>query len=71
MQEELKLCPFCGGKAKIIIKTTNFGKGYGSRTDDVAIGCINKDCLILPRIAVINNREDCIKIWNKRAKERE
>lgn len=68
MQEELKPCPFCGNKAKHIIKTVNFDS-FGNREFYLGIKCINKHCRVMPRVNAINEgREECINAWNTRYK---
>lgn len=72
MNEELKKCPFCGGKAKI--KATN--KNYffsiwvecacGVRTGEYSPNTDNED-------STMNNIKECenkaIKIWNRRVND--
>lgn len=55
IEENLKLlpCPFCGEKAKHIIHTTKFGKGYGERKSYIGCGCINKNCRIKPQVMAV------------------
>ena len=57
MNEELKPCPFCGGKAEIIIE-------YGT----VTVGCTNKECDITMGKAVFTD-EEAIQHWNRRAND--
>lgn len=58
MSEELKTCPFCGGKAEI----TNYPNGWWS------IGCENKDCNMVTMTPMTPTKERAIELWNKRAK---
>ena len=57
--DELKPCPFCGGRAKI----------YRQFKNDVEIGskviCI--DCLATMYSAEANSAEENIEAWNRRA----
>lgn len=60
MNEELKPkpCPFCGGKAEIII----FNIEYGT----VTVGCTNEECDITMGKAFFSDKE-AIQHWNRRA----
>lgn len=57
MNEELKPCPFCGGKAEIII----FSAEYGT----VTVGCTNEECDITMGKAFFSD-EEAIQHWNRR-----
>jgi len=57
MNEELKPCPFCGGKAEIII----FSAEYGTLT----VGCTNEECDITMGKAFFSD-EEAIQHWNRR-----
>ena len=54
MNQELKPCPFCGGKAKII-------------KDPIKIGCTNNNCMICVQTIPNLQLEDAIEAWNRRA----
>lgn len=63
-KQELKPCPFCGKKPKIVknkafteINNSNFYK----------IGCISNSCLINPISGWSTDKSKLIKSWNKRA----
>ena len=62
MSEELKPkpCPFCGGKAEIII----FSVEYGT----VTVGCTNEACDITMGKAFFTD-EEAIQHWNRRAND--
>ncbi|MGN0733702.1 MAG: Lar family restriction alleviation protein [Emergencia sp.] len=55
---ELKPCPFCGGKAEMVLFIGNFG-----------VGCTNCMGSMFP----VNGqtKEEAIKAWNRRAGEQE
>ena len=55
MSEELKPCPFCGGKAEIIIFNTG----------TVTVGCTNEECDITMGKAFFTD-EEAIRHWNRR-----
>lgn len=54
MNEELKPCPFCGGKAEISLLLSNYG-----------VACTSCMGAIFP--AKEQTREEAIKAWNRRA----
>ena len=58
--KELKNCPFCGGKAEIII----FNYEYGT----VTVRCTNEDCDITMGKAFFTD-EEAINHWNRRAEQ--
>lgn len=58
--EELKPCPFCGGKAEIII----FSAEYGT----VTVGCTNEECDITMGKAFFTD-EEAIQHWNRRVND--
>lgn len=60
MSKELKPCPFCGGKAEIIIFSTKYGT--------VTVGCINEECDI-PMGKAFFSDEEAIQHWNRRAND--
>ena len=55
---ELKTCPFCGGKAKMI--STGFGMGT------FYVMCVNERCEVSPATKYYYEEEDAAKAWNKR-----
>lgn len=69
-KEELKPCPFCGGKAKIVIQPRYFGTYR-----EAGIWCQNRDC----RIHVWHRFDNSVKdeevkeilteLWNRRAEK--
>ena len=60
MNEELKSCPFCGGKAEIIMFNTEDGM--------VTVGCTNEECDITMGKAFFTD-EEAIRHWNRRAND--
>lgn len=60
MCKELKPCPFCGGKAEIII----FSAEYGT----VTVGCTNEECDITMGKAFFTD-EEAIRHWNRRVND--
>jgi len=58
MNQELKPCPFCGGKAKII-------------KDPIKIGCTNNNCMICVHTIPNLQLEDAIEAWNRRVNDTE
>ena len=64
MPEELKPCPFCGGKAHI------FENDYGECNFEIyyTIGCKTDDCfLYMGADNFYDTKELAIEAWNKRA----
>ena len=57
---ELKPCPFCGGKAKLLSRG---GLHY--------VVCWEKACRITPRTTWHNTKEKAIEAWNRRAEDGE
>ena len=62
MSEELKPCPFCGGKAKVEILGVweNGDTGYN-------VNCRNKGCPVMPDTKCFLSAEKAIAAWNTRA----
>jgi len=60
VSEELKSCPFCGGKAQV----------YGSENESYYwVGC-ETGCDVNPQTAVHKTKSEAIKVWNKRVTEK-
>lgn len=59
MTDELKPCPFCGGKAKSWVTVDDFWCSGRA-------GCVNEDCGVNP-VARGTNEKSAVKIWNARA----
>ena len=57
--DNLKPCPFCGGKAEII-KTHLFGKTVGYMA-----GCKNCWC----ELRIYTSKQNAVKAWNRRKGE--
>lgn len=55
--EKLKSCPFCGGKAEIII--------FSDECGTVTVGCTNEECDITMGKAFFTD-EEAIQHWNRR-----
>ena len=73
--DELKSCPFCGGKASYTWKTykgqlmrMDGGYGYWGTPEDSRtlywVGCHNSNCLIKPR--AYGDKDEAFDTWNKR-----
>lgn len=62
--EELKPCPFCGGRASRLLL------GY-SCFSTVFISCINDDCAVRPETFAAPLHDECevYAAWNARAEE--
>ena len=58
-EEQLKPCPFCGGKARLLTWDIDFKNCY--------IVCCRK-CEVKPSTATHTNIEYAVKAWNKRGK---
>lgn len=59
----LKPCPFCGGKAEII----QTGSMWSVNCQNAYVG---SDCPVAPWTGYAQTKESAIKIWNQRAEER-
>lgn len=55
---ELKPCPFCGGKAKLISRG---GLHY--------VECYVNTCYIVPKTTWYKEKSEAIKAWNRRAED--
>lgn len=67
MNEELKKCPFCGGKAQLISAKANAAGTkfvYG-------VHCINPKCMCIAFTRNFDNGEDAVKAWNERGETNE
>jgi hypothetical protein len=66
-KEELKACPFCGSMPMRLVRTNNYGKGYGSVKYVVGFGCVNIECPVKPQIdANDENIVDKVELFNRR-----
>ena len=63
-ENELKPCPFCGGKAELI-----HDKRTLSFADSFYVRCDNIDCYMLLTTPHRLSKEDAINIWNRRASD--
>lgn len=65
-KEELKLCPFCGGEAKI-------RESYSDRYDTyfTFAKCLDCGAQSRPLSTRTYDEDDVIKVWNRRIEERE
>lgn len=69
--EELKLCPFCGGEAKIV-KTRHINSG--ETNPQYFVECMNDSCFVtfgmitgdLEEIGLFDSALEAIEAWNKR-----
>ena len=64
IREELKACPRCGSKARLITAEKD------KRRQTNKIECINKPCIEITRAAMFGI-SDIIKIWNTRSRDEE
>jgi Lar family restriction alleviation protein len=60
--EELKPCPFCGGKPYIIQEEDCFG----NKLDEYEIGCNNRKCKMTVYTNEVGSKKRAIAAWNKR-----
>lgn len=66
-REKVLCCPWCGEDSKILIRTDNYGRSWGSVKSIVGIGCVNINCAVKPIMSADNNNiNDKITEWNKR-----
>lgn len=63
MENKLKPCPFCGGKAKLRETT------YGNNCDAYVVWCGNRDCEVSPTTKYRRWRKEAIEAWNRRAED--
>ncbi|MBO5969278.1 MAG: Lar family restriction alleviation protein [Clostridia bacterium] len=61
----LKLCPFCGGKAELIIVPGYFKQGLSP--NGWLVKCLKGCCNQMPFMS----DHDAIEAWNRRAKEKD
>jgi Lar family restriction alleviation protein len=59
---ELKPCPFCGGKAELIHDPHGNQFLYWARCDNIG-------CTVCPEAKMTANKEDAIDAWNRREGE--
>jgi hypothetical protein len=57
---DLKPCPFCGGRAKLLCIKCPVGEFW-------RVYCMDVDCPVEPSINVYGRRETAIEAWNRRA----
>lgn len=63
MNEELKPCPFCGGKAAVAV-VSEYSDCAGWRY----VVCTNVECLVRPQtLHCYEEKADAVKAWNRRA----
>ncbi len=62
MSEELKLCPFCGSEAKILISH------HGSQPI-YSVCCKKVGCFMYYGAMIYNNEKAAISAWNQRVNE--
>jgi formate dehydrogenase maturation protein FdhE len=65
MNEELKPCPFCGGKPTQM-KFSDISDEDGVRFYWWSIGCISRECYFNPIYEDFDTEADAIKAWNHR-----
>ena len=62
-QDELKPCPFCGGKAEIRIADIN-----SSGNELYLLKCCNIKCSVIPKVPFHSyDKDKLIDAWNRRA----
>lgn len=59
-QEELKPCPFCGGKASLFC----VGQPDGRPTWEAE--CENSECEVSSCTMLYGSKEEAVRVWNKR-----
>ena len=57
---ELRPCPFCGGRAAIVHKKEPVGECW-------KVYCMNEDCWCEASTPAYNRRETAVEAWNRRA----
>ena len=57
--DELKRCPFCGGRAGI-------RRFAGKLFDVYKVNCMNEDCFIEPETRPYYSKKEAIEAWNRR-----
>jgi len=68
---ELKPCPFCGGKAGMLM-TTEVGTPSGDKGTKVVVFCGNRECgckVVKWALKIGWAKESAIKAWNRRANQ--
>jgi len=71
---KIKPCPFCGSEAKLKVTEDNSDYCYenGKILEYYDIQCTNKECYLCDGADWnLRNREDIIKMWNTRNKQKE
>lgn len=66
---KLKPCPFCGGKAEMLM-TTEVGTPSGDKGTKVVVSCGNRECsckVVKWALKIGWAQESAIKAWNRRA----
>jgi len=71
MSDELKPCPFCGGKATVDQQYDETWDGEEAGVDLYCdIGCENDDCGVKPSVSSWDSTyEDAVERWNTRKGE--
>ena len=64
MMAELKPCPFCGGSVSMVLN--QFEESYMVYHKSIE-PCLVGEPFEIPMNAVVKNREDAIRAWNRRA----
>lgn len=75
MSEELKPCPFCGGKPRVDLDKITYCQLHGEPSQTVRVYCYRSDCAAKPSVSagdVYNGGETAarrvaIAAWNRRA----
>jgi hypothetical protein len=65
MSEELKPCPFCGSKGRLLDEADYRYDKLPRK--NYSVGCTNEKCLVfVTDMDLIGSKEECIKLWNSR-----
>lgn len=75
---KLKLCPFCGGEAKVVVSSTEYGKGivgwrFGVECQDCPVRLTRIDYELSIRLSgtgeietIVDERDEAAAAWNRR-----
>ena len=63
MQDKLKLCPFCGGKAMYFYRESKDSHGWSYEVDH-GVSCNSIDCYA--NMGTYETKEEAISAWNRR-----
>jgi Lar family restriction alleviation protein len=69
MSDELKPCPFCGGKAEMRDARKFLVVSKFSYIIPYSVGCSNKKCDVKPYTEYSSTEQEAIDAWNRRAND--